>query len=137
MWMPPQTTMPPLRTAAQRRRHQGADRREDDRGVERLGRRSSEPPAQTAPRRRAKAWAAASPGRVKAKTPPALVAGDLRHDVRRGAEAVEAELPRVAGHAQRAVADQAGAEQRRRLGVVIAPRAAESSRRRRPPHGSA
>src|SRR5581483_380201 len=45
----------------------------------------------------------------------ALVAGDLRHDVRGGAEAVEPEPVRIAGHAQRTVADEPGAEQRRRI----------------------
>ena len=39
IWMPPHTTTPPLRTALQRGRHQRADRREDDGGAERLGRR--------------------------------------------------------------------------------------------------
>ena len=48
---------------------------------------------------------------------PALVFRHLADDVRRGAEAVEAEALGVAGQAQRAVADQPGAEQRRRLQV--------------------
>ena len=39
MWMPAQTTVPPRPQRAQRRRHQRADRREDDGGVERLRRR--------------------------------------------------------------------------------------------------
>ncbi len=67
MWMPAQTTVPPFGDDPQRGRHQGADRREDQRGVERLGRRrvgaagpdraelAGETPA-----------VAASPGRVKA-----------------------------------------------------------------------
>src|SRR5205085_5173972 len=51
-----------------------------------------------------------------------------RHDVRRGAEAVQAEPLRVARGAQRAVADQAGAEERRRLlvGVALRDRKAEA-----------
>ena len=40
MWMPPQTTMPPLRHRPQRGGHELAGRREDERGVELLGRRA-------------------------------------------------------------------------------------------------
>jgi hypothetical protein len=40
---------------------------------------------------------------------------NLDDDVRRGAESVEADPLGVAGEAQRAVADQAGAEERRDL----------------------
>ena len=39
----------------------------------------------------------------------------LRDEVRRRAETVQADSPRVTGEAQRAVADEAGAEQRRCL----------------------
>ena len=39
MWMPAHTTVPPLRDGAQRRGNERTDRREDDRRVERLGRR--------------------------------------------------------------------------------------------------
>ena len=46
--------------------------------------------------------------------------GHLRHDVGGGAEAVDAEVRRVAGHAQRAIADQPGAQQRCRLDVGVA-----------------
>ena len=45
--------------------------------------------------------------------------------MRGGAEAVDAEALRVPGQLQRAVADQPGAEQRRRLGVAIAVRQLE------------
>ena len=54
------------------------------------------------------------------------MAGDLRDDVGRGAEAVEPEPLGVAGEAQRAVADQARAEQRRRLEIRIARREREA-----------
>jgi hypothetical protein len=50
----------------------------------------------------------------------ALVAGDLEHDVCGGSEAVQAERVSVACEAKRAVADQPGAEERRRLLVPIA-----------------
>ena len=52
----------------QRGRHQRADRREDNGGIERLRRPSSEPPAHAAPSERAKSCAALSPLRVKANT---------------------------------------------------------------------
>ena len=53
---------------------------------------------------------------------PALVDRDLGDDVRRGAEAVQAELLRVAAQAQSAVADQPRAQQRRGLVVGVAVR---------------
>jgi len=49
---------------------------------------------------------------------PALVARDLSDDVRRGAEPEDAEIARIARHDQRAVADQPGAQERRRFGVA-------------------
>ena len=46
MWIPPQTTVPPGDDGAQRERDERAVGREDDRGVERLGRAAwSDPPA--------------------------------------------------------------------------------------------
>ena len=68
MWMPAQTTVPPLSDGAQRHRHERADRREDQRRVERLGRRLVGAARPAAPSVRANACAALSPGRVKAKT---------------------------------------------------------------------
>ena len=58
--------------------------------------------------------------------PLALVAGDLGDDVGGRAEAVEAERLAVAGHTVRAVADEAGAEQRRRFGIAEFLRQAEA-----------
>ena len=52
-------------TARERRGHERADRREDDRGVERPGGGSSEPPAQVAPRLRANACARRHPARER------------------------------------------------------------------------
>ena len=82
---------------------------------------SSEPPAHSAPSSRANACASASPGAGEGEDPPPLMAGDLADDVGRGAEAVEAEPLGVAGQPQRPVADQPGAEQRRRLHVAGSP----------------
>src|SRR5919197_262304 len=50
---------------------------------------------------------------------PTLMARDLRDDVGRGAEAVQAQPVGVAGQTQGAVADQPGAEKRRSLAVRI------------------
>ena len=64
-----------------------------------LGRRLVRAPAHAAPSERANACASTSPGRVNAKTSRPW-RGDLRDDVRRRAEAVEAEPLRVARHAR-------------------------------------
>src|SRR5438105_2080600 len=55
-----------------------------------------------------------------------LVAIDRRQDVGRGAEAVEADALGVAGHAVRAMTDEAGAEEWRRRPVVVGGRNAEA-----------
>ena len=68
MWMPPQTTTPPLRVAASAAGTSapaGAKMRAASSGAAGA---SSLPPAQAAPELRANAWPAASPGRVKAYT---------------------------------------------------------------------
>src|SRR5690242_18435787 len=49
---------------------------------------------------------------------PSLVARHLSDDVGRGAKAVDAELARIASHPQGSVADEPGAEQRRRLNIA-------------------
>src|SRR5262249_11960324 len=43
----------------------------------------------------------------------------LRDDVGGGAETVDPDQPRIAGHAQGSVADEAGAHQRRRLDIAV------------------
>ena len=120
MWIPAQTTMPPLAVAAR------ADGTSAPTGAKMIaassgsGGVSSDEPAQSAPRERANAWPCSSPARVKAKTLPSLVLRDLGDDVRGGAEAVQSEPLGVARHPQRAVADQARAEQRRGLEILVA-----------------
>ena len=49
MWMPPETTMPPLRTLARAPEARSSDWREDDGGIELVGGCSSELPAHVAP----------------------------------------------------------------------------------------
>ena len=90
------------------------------------GGRSSEPPAHSAPSDRANACPSASPGFVKAKMRAALPARHLAEDMRGGAEAVEADPLRVARDSVRAIPDQPGAEERRRLRVREAVREREA-----------
>ena len=108
----------PSATARERGGHELAGRREDDRGVELLGRRPDRRPTPRRASGRTPA-PASSPSRVTANTRRPCAARDLRDDVRRGAEPVQPEPLRVAREPQRAVADQAGAEQRRRLEVAV------------------
>ena len=91
MWMPAATTRPPLRTAWSAAGTSGADRREDDRRVERLRRRlvRAAGPFRAELAREILRRAIAGPGEGIDALP--LVAGDLRDDVGGGAEAVEAE----------------------------------------------
>ena len=119
MWMPAQTTVPPFSLHAAPP-DQLADGREDDDGVELLGRAGER---------------VARPGRAelagerlrlvvtRARSREDLASlrdRDLADDVRGRAEAVQADPLRVAGEAQRPVADEAGAEQRCRLVVRVA-----------------
>ena len=68
MWMPPQTTRPPLRTAASAAGTSAPTGAKMIAASSGSGGVSSDPPAHSAPSERAKACPAASPGRVKAKT---------------------------------------------------------------------
>ena len=76
---------------------------------------SSEPPAQTAPSERAKFCAGGIAGAGEGIDAPALPGRDLGQNMGGGAEAVEAERRPLPGHAVTAPADQAGAQERRRL----------------------
>jgi len=110
----------------QRGRHQGADRREDQRGVERLrwcGIRAARPDrAEPARKRRGRRVAGTGEGVDRAP----LVERHLRDDVSGGAEPVEADPLGVPGRPQRAVADEAGTEERRRLLVGVLGRQREA-----------
>ena len=101
----------------ERQRDEVADRREDQCGVEGLGRRlggvagpRGSQRAREALRRRV-----ARPG--EREDAPALVARHLRHQVGRRAESVDADALGIARLSQRAVADQPGAQQRPGLDV--------------------
>ena len=121
MWMPAQTTVAALRERA--RAPPGRARRPGRTGSRRRAPRAGAGRSRPPTRRRARARTPApraSSARREREHAPALVPRDLRDDVRRGAEAVEPEPLGVAGHAQRAVADQPGAQERRRLLVRVA-----------------
>jgi hypothetical protein len=99
----------------ERQRDERADRRVDDRRVERFGclfvRASCPDRAQAAGKilRSAVAWAR------KRKNSSAALLRHLRDDMRRRAEAIEAKIDPFAGHHERTPADESGAEQRRKL----------------------
>ena len=134
MWMPAQTTRPPLRTCS------SASGTSAPTGAKRIAASSASGGAWPRILRRGAAERAArrpapapSPGRVKAWT--AAAGRDLGEDMGGGAEAVEAERLPFPGQLQRAPADQPGAEQRRRLDVADRRRGSGSSSARRRRHG--
>ena len=132
MWMPAQTTRPPLRTApsaAGTNAPTGANRMAVSKGS---GGVSSEPPTQRRTERQRKflRGAVARPGeRVDvASLPPA----DLGDDVGGGAEAIQTDAAAVARQLERTPADQPGAQQRRRGDGIVetVERKGEALRRR-------
>jgi hypothetical protein len=116
-----------LGAGPQRRRHQLPRSGEDDRAVELLGRSLLRGPrplgAEGARELLTRRVARTGEGEDAA----AFVDRDLAEDVGGGAEAVEADPLGLADEAQSAVADQPGAEQRRRLivGIALGDREAE------------
>ena len=83
MWMPAQTTRPPLRTARSAAGTSSPTRREDDRRVERLGRRlvrAAGPDGAERARERLRRHVART---GEGEDPPSLPARDLRDDMRR------------------------------------------------------
>src|SRR5205823_4375561 len=107
---------------AQCLRHECADRREDERGIER-GRRGLV--AAAAPRRAKLARKTLTfdvAGARERVDLAALVMSDLRDDMRRGAESVDADPLGPAGLPERAIADQSGAKPGRELDIGTAGR---------------
>ena len=105
-------------------RHQGADGREDDGGVERLGRTLIRASGPRHAKRAGEILRRAIAGPREGVHLAPLRFRDLRHDMGRGAEAVDAEARNLSsgrsdGEFQRAVADQPGAKKRRGFGVAI------------------
>jgi hypothetical protein len=117
MWMPAHTTtLPgPTRESAW---HERANRRENDRGIECRGGASVDDPAQTAQAQCELLGRRVARRRERIHL-AGLMNGDLRDDVRRGAESVETDPPRVAGHPVRSKADQPGTQQRRGLRIAV------------------
>ena len=120
MWMPAQTTVPPLataRSAGGTRGPTGAKISAASSGSGGAASRAAGPDrAEAARERRRRRVAGAGEGVDRAP----LVERHLRDDVGGGAEPVKAEPLGVAGRPQRAIADEAGAEERRRLDVRVA-----------------
>ena len=118
--MPAQTTTPPLTVAASAAGSSAPTGAKIRAASSAAGGAESEPPAHAQPSERANACPVSSCGRVNAKTSRPWRDRDLRNQVRRGAETIEPDARRVTGHAQRAVADQSRAQQRRGMHVVDA-----------------
>ena len=120
MWIPAQTTVAPFAVA------RSAAGTSSPAGAKMIAASSSsgagpaESPAHSAPSSSASDCAASSPARVNANTRRPWCRATCADDVRRGAEPVQPEPLGVAGEPQRAVADQARAEERRRLLVAVA-----------------
>src|SRR5690606_24004656 len=91
--------------------------------LRRRGRRAARPARAEAARERLGPLVAVAGERIDA---PPLPGRDLGEDVRGVAETVEAETLCIPGHRQRAVADQARAQQRRRLSIRVACRQREA-----------
>jgi hypothetical protein len=126
MWMPAQTTTPPLRTARNAAGMSDPTGAKISAASSSNGAGASLSPAHAAPSERAKACACMSPLRVNAAISRPSMTRDLRDDVRRRAEAVDADAPGLARHAQRAVADEARAQPRRNVDVANAARKREA-----------
>lgn len=119
MWMPPQTTCPPFRTAFSALRNQCADRSEEDGGIELYRRhfvRVSGPATAKRTRQRLRSLVVVA---GKGIDLPTLPDADLREDMRGGAKSVQADAARVSGHPQRTPADQAGTHQRRGSNRIV------------------
>ena len=120
MWMPAHTTVPPLasaRSAIGTSAPTGAKTIAASSGS---GGAAPDAPGPLGAEPACEARARVVAGAREREHPAPLVAGDLADDVRRGAEAVEAEALGVAGHPQGAVADEPRAQQRRGLEVRVA-----------------
>lgn len=108
-----------LANAGERRRHKASDRSEDDGGVELRRRAFIRTSGPTAPKLARKILSCSITGsRERAHGSP-FKARHLCHDMDGGTEAVDACMPCVACHAQRAVTDQAGTEKGSRRDVVV------------------
>ena len=116
--MPPQTTTPPLSTARKAAGTKAPAGAKIIAASSLAGAGLSESPAQTAPRRRANAWATLIPRPGKCKDLALLEARDLRNDVGGGAKAINPQAPCIAGLPKRAISNQPGTEERSRGDII-------------------
>ena len=107
------------RAGPQRRGHERAGGREDQRGVERLRSRPVRVARPLGAQRQRQLPRAGVARAREGEHAPAFMHRDLADDVRGRTEAVQPEPHAVAGQPQRAVADQPAAQQRRRLEVRV------------------
>ena len=107
-----------LADCSQRGWDEGSDRRKDDGGVERNRRGLVRSPRPDAAKGSGERLTGIVSRLGEGEHFASLPGGDLSDDVRGRAKAVEAEPTSLSSHHQRSIADQAGAEQRRRLRVV-------------------
>src|SRR6185295_9103743 len=103
-----------------RGRHERADRREQYRSIELLGRHALGVAGPDGAELECEALRRVVAAAREREHLPPLSARHLREQMRGGAEAVEAEIPAVARGFVRAIADQARAEQRCGVSVVVA-----------------
>ncbi|ABA51266.1 hypothetical protein BURPS1710b_A1017 [Burkholderia pseudomallei 1710b] len=111
-----------LHDRRERGRHERADRCEDQRRIERLGRgfvAAARPRGAEPAREPLRGGVARARERINGAP---LKTRDLRDEVRGRAESVQADAPRGTGHLQRPVADETRAQQRRRMNIVVAAR---------------
>src|SRR5215211_5903476 len=120
MWMPPQTTLPPLGERAQGRGHELAGWGEHERGVQLLGRRPEGVAGPFCAELQGEGLGLLVARAREREHAPALVDRDLADDVRGGAESVDPEALGVTGEPERPVADQPRAQQRGGLEILVA-----------------
>src|SRR6516165_11859414 len=114
--MPAHTTVPPLRTALSCR-HERADRRINDCGIERFGRRFLRTASPLRPKAQGESLGLRIVRVRESKDPSILKAGDLCDDMRRRAEPIEAKRLGLARELERAPPDEARAKQGRDLRI--------------------
>ena len=119
MWIPPQTTVPPLATARSAA-GTSSPAGEDERGVELLGRRAERVAGPLRAELQGEGLGRLVVGAREREHAPALVDRHLADDVRRRAEAVDARGARRRRRAAGPVADQPGAQERRAWKVLVA-----------------
>ena len=120
MWIPAQTTRPPLRTAFSARGTKAPTGAKMMAASSGSGGACPESPAHAAPRAKAKSLRGRIARPSEGEHRAALPSGHLRQYVRGRAEAVEPQPIRIAGDGEGSPADHSGAQQRRQRLVAAA-----------------